>query len=120
MTSGLMASGPGASRPYGAGMAGRREPENLGDILERVLDKGLVIVGDIRVNLLEIELLTIKLRLVIASLETARDVGINWWENDPWFGAQSVDGSGNSDLEAENKRLRKRVQELESGRDKGG
>ena len=51
----------------------------------RVLDKGLVIAGDIQVNLLDIELLTIKLRLVIASLETAREVGINWWESDPWL-----------------------------------
>ena len=58
---------------------------SLGDILERVLDKGLVIAGDIRVNLLDIELLTIKLRLVIASLETAKEVGIDWWEHDPWL-----------------------------------
>jgi hypothetical protein len=60
---------------YGPGSGS--EVTNLGDILERVLDKGLVIAGDIRVNLLDIELLTIKLRLVIASLETAREVGIN-------------------------------------------
>jgi hypothetical protein len=96
-------------------MARAREPTNLGDILERVLDKGLVIAGDIRVNLLDIELLTIKLRLVIASLETARNVGINWWENDPWFGGGSSNGSGHSELEAENRRLRERVRELESG-----
>jgi len=115
MTSGLMASGPGASRPYGAGMAGRREPANLGDILERVLDKGLVIVGDIRVNLLEIELLTIKLRLVIASLETARDVGINWWENDPWLSADAARRSNGGELEEENRRLKDRIAALESG-----
>jgi hypothetical protein len=80
---------------------------NLGDILERVLDKGLVIAGDIQVNLLDIELLTIKLRLVIASLETAREVGINWWEHDPWL------SGGNRDLENENRELRQRVAELE-------
>jgi hypothetical protein len=61
------------------------EPANLGDILERVLDRGLVIAGDIRVSLLDIELLTLKLRLVIASVDTARQMGIDWWEHDPWL-----------------------------------
>src|ERR687895_73815 len=55
---------------------------NLADILERVLDKGIVIAGDIQINLLEVELLTIKLRLLIASVERAREMGINWWETD--------------------------------------
>ena len=73
------------------------EPANLADILERVLDRGLVVIGDIRVNLLDIELLTIKLRLVIASLETAKQVGLDWWERDPWYTggdgqAHQVDG----------------------------
>jgi hypothetical protein len=82
---------------------------NLADILERVLDTGIVIAGDIRVNLLDIELLTIKLRLVIASLETAKEAGINWWESDPWL-------SGNSaKLQLENEQLRERVRELEMG-----
>ncbi len=92
-----------------------REPANLGDILERVLDKGLVIAGDIRVNLLDIELLTIKLRLVIASLETARDLGINWWENDPWLNAEASADARQSELEAENRHLRARLQELQAG-----
>lgn len=79
-----------APDPFGSGLGGRQAQSadratNLGDILERVLDKGLVIAGDIRVNLLDIELLTIKLRLVIASLETAKEVGIDWWEHDPWL-----------------------------------
>jgi hypothetical protein len=82
---------------------------NLGDILERVLDSGIVIAGDIRVNLLDIELLTIKLRLVVASLETAKEAGINWWENDPWLTGKS------SQLELENERLRERIEELENG-----
>ena len=98
---------------------------SLGDILERVLDKGLVIAGDIQVNLLDIELLTIKLRLVIASLDTARSVGINWWESDPWLSAEAAgrpdggdgdsDGDRNRKLRAEVRRLRDRVSELESG-----
>ena len=64
----------------------RRRPEsqaNLADILERVLDKGIVIAGDIQINLLDIELLTIKLRLLVASVDRAREMGINWWESDP-------------------------------------
>ena len=86
--------------------AGGGQSANLGDILERVLDKGLVIAGDIKVSLLDIELLTIKLRLVIASLETARQVGIDWWESDPWL-------TGDRGLERENEELRARVAELE-------
>jgi hypothetical protein len=104
-----------SSAPRGGSSLGGGQPANLGDILERVLDKGLVIVGDIRVNLLDIELLTIKLRLVIASLDTARQVGINWWESDPWLSAEAGDGSRGRDLEEENRRLRRRVKALESG-----
>ena len=110
--------------------SGSRSTTNLGDILERVLDKGIVIAGDIQVNLLDIELLTIKLRLVIASLDTARQVGINWWEADPWLSADAMrremdNGARNREavdqanhLEVENRRLRARVRELESGGDR--
>lgn len=97
-----LASPPGSLAANGASA-------NLGDILERVLDKGLVIAGDIKVNLLDIELLTIKLRLVLVSLETAREVGINWWETDPWLNGDA------KLLETQNKRLRQRVAELENG-----
>jgi hypothetical protein len=68
------------------------ESANLGDVLERVLDKGIVIAGDIQVNLLDIELLTIKLRLIVASVDTARRMGINWWESDPGLRADSYPG----------------------------
>jgi hypothetical protein len=74
-----------AADNYGGG----HQPANLGDILERVLDRGLVIVGDIRVSLLDIELLTIKLRLLIASVDTARELGIDWWEHDPWLSSKA-------------------------------
>ncbi|NBH01750.1 gas vesicle protein [Amycolatopsis sp. SID8362] len=106
MTTGQPVTAP-AAQP-GLGAAGNHQPANLGDILERVLDKGLVIAGDIRVNLLDIELLTIKLRLVVASLETAKDVGIDWWESDPWL---TGDDGG---VREENKQLRARVAELEA------
>src|SRR5437868_15446716 len=99
MTEGVVQRGAGAAQGFGSGSGGGQP--NLGDILERVLDKGLVIVGDIRVNLLDIELLTIKLRLLIASVETARELGIDWWESDPWLTSDS-----NKVLE-ENRRLRR-------------
>jgi hypothetical protein len=119
MTSGnVVQSSSGAAQSYGSGLGGAgHEPANLGDILERVLDKGLVIAGDIQVNLLDIELLTIKLRLVIASLETAREVGINWWENDPWLSAQAAEGNSHRELQDENRRLRDRISALEAGSD---
>jgi hypothetical protein len=87
----------------GGGVSGSHEPANLGDILERVLDRGLVIVGDIRVNLLDIELLTIKLRLLVASVDTARELGIDWWQHDPWL------TSDNNELAEENRRLRREL-----------
>jgi hypothetical protein len=87
----------------------RQQSTNLADILERVLDKGIVIAGDIRVNLLDIELLTIQIRLLIASVDKAREIGIDWWEHDPTL------SSGQRDLPEENRRLRERVGELEAG-----
>jgi Gas vesicle protein len=91
---------------------------NLADILERVLDKGIVIAGDIQINLLDIELLTIKLRLLIASVDRAREMGINWWESDQSL--QSIergeDDGGDShrtQLERENRELRERLERLE-------
>jgi len=96
------------------------QPANLGDILERVLDKGIVIAGDIRVNLLDIELLTIKLRLVIASLDTASQVGINWWQADPWLSAEAANGANSRELEEENRQLHSRIKALEArSRDDG-
>jgi len=88
--------------------------DNLADILERVLDKGIVIAGDIQINLLDIELLTIKLRLLIASVDRAREMGINWWESDTTL--QSL-GPGDdvepSQLEQQNRELRERLDRLE-------
>src|SRR3954469_2206817 len=62
-----------------------RSGESLADILERVLDKGVVIAGDIVVNVLDIELLTLKVRLIIASADTAKAMGIDWWTSDPFL-----------------------------------
>src|SRR5437588_9447535 len=83
-------------------------PSNLADILERVLDKGIVIAGDIQINLLEIELLTIKLRLLVASVDRAREMGINWWESDSW-----LTGSEKQLQKGSNGELQERVDRLE-------
>ncbi|MGZ8742898.1 MAG: gas vesicle protein [Nocardioides sp.] len=104
------------TRPYNPPMAGassRPQPANLADILERVLDKGIIIAGDIRVNLLDIELLTIKIRLLIVSVDKAQEMGIDWWRNDPML-TTSEQG-----LADENRRLRERLEALEAGSSNG-
>jgi Gas vesicle protein len=95
----------------GAGALGR-QPDSLADVLERVLDKGIVIAGDIVVNVLDIELLTLKLRLFVSSAETAREMGLDWWSHDPFFSGRQelpADGDGAAEVEA----LRERVAALE-------
>ena len=93
--------------PAGPVFTGNRAPagQNLADVLERVLDKGIVVVGDIQVRLLDIELLTIKIRLMVASVDRAREMGINWWENDPFLNSLDEQDKG--------RELEDRVRELE-------
>jgi Gas vesicle synthesis protein GvpL/GvpF/Gas vesicle protein len=102
---------PAESPALSPGPLSGPQPANLGDILERVLDKGIVIAGDIRVNLLDIELLTIKLRLVITSLDTASQVGINWWQADPWLSTAIVADVG--DREYGQAALRRNLEDLD-------
>lgn len=96
--------------------------ESLADVLERVLDKGVVIAGDVVVNVLDIELLTLKLRLLVASADTAKSMGIDWWENDPFLnsrarseqdGKQPLTEQDRAALEQENDELRQRLERLE-------
>jgi hypothetical protein len=82
---------------------------NLADILERVLDKGIVIAGDIKIDLLDIELLTIRLRLFVSSVDTAKKAGIDWWETDPALSSRAA----RSALQDENIDLRARLAALE-------
>jgi hypothetical protein len=96
-------------RRPGSSLPGHPASDSLADILERVLDKGIVIAGDIQINLLDIELLTIKLRLLIASVDRAKEMGIDWWESDPMLSS----GSRRSELEKENDELRQRLKRLE-------
>jgi len=85
--------------------------QSLADVLERVLDKGIVIVGDIQVRLLDIELLTIKIRLLVASVDKAKEIGVNWWESDEFASAQSLDGDSedSDELASRVKALEERV-----------
>jgi hypothetical protein len=101
MTNGITQIGTGGMTRRAPG------PESLADVLERVLDKGVVIIGDVGVSILDIELLTLKIRLLIASADTARDMGIDWWTGDPFFSSEARRS------EAEIESLRDRIAELE-------
>jgi len=83
---------------------------NLADILERVLDKGIVIAGDIKIQIADVDLLTIKIRLLIASVDKAMEMGINWWQQDPYLSAQAKE----TEIEQENEALKKRLERLEA------
>ena len=115
----LTPSGGGAlaPQPAQADLAAPAEAANLGDILLRVLDQGIVIAGDIQINLLDIELLTIKLRLLVASVERAQEMGINWWESDPTLKAGGANGDDPTRALAE--RVEELERRLEAGPDPG-
>jgi hypothetical protein len=82
---------------------------NLADILERVLDKGIVIAGDIKIQIADVDLLTIKIRLLVASVDKAMEMGINWWQQDSYLSSEARE----AEIEKENKVLRKRLERLE-------
>src|SRR5688572_30367330 len=112
---------PARQQRAGGGGSG----ESLADVLERVLDKGLVIAGDVRINLLDIELLTIKIRLLIASADKAREMGIDWWTSDPDYSSKARLGqkekNGQGAVEGgdgETKKLNERLDRLEARLDR--
>ena len=82
---------------------------NLADILERVLDKGIVIAGDVKIQIADIDLLNIKIRLLIASVDKAMEMGINWWQKDSFLSSKAKQ----AEIEKENAEMRKRVELLE-------
>lgn len=86
---------------------GHGRSTGLVDVLDRVLDKGLVIAGDIKVSLAEVELLTIRIRLLICSIDKAEQIGLDWWKFDHHL------SPGKQALSAENEDLRKQVRALE-------
>jgi hypothetical protein len=78
-------------------------------VLDRILDKGLVIAGDIRVNLANVELLTIQVRLLVCSIDKAEQIGLDWWRADPTLSG----GAESARLREENQLLRERLELLE-------
>lgn len=80
----------------------------LADVLERVLDKGIVIAGDISVSVANTELLNIRIRLLISSVDKAKEIGINWWENNPHFSTRA------QELTQANQELQQRIENLEA------
>src|SRR5256712_9783723 len=92
------------------GVAVPRESTTLADLLDRVLDKGLVVAGDVSVSLANVELLTIRIRLLVCSIDKAEQIGLNWWRNEPAFGGtRKTDGIGAGDVA----RLEARIAQLE-------
>jgi hypothetical protein len=89
-------------------VVGASQPATLADLLERVLDKGIVIAGDITLSLGTVEVLTLKIRLLIASVDKAQEIGINWWQSDPALSSRA------KALEEERDQLKERLDRLEA------
>ena len=88
-----------------------RQPQGLVDILDKILDKGLVVAGDVKVSLANVELLTIQLRLVICSIDKAQEIGINWWRADRFYSAEAQRALPSAD---EYNALKSRIEQLEN------
>jgi hypothetical protein len=95
-------------------LPGSHRATGLVDVLDRVLDKGLVIAGDIKVSLAEVELLTIRIRLLVCSLDKAQEIGLDWWRYDRDLspGAARTAPGEQDDLRAEIRQLAARVEAL--------
>ena len=92
---------------------GPHRSQGLVDILDRILDKGLVIAGDIKVNLANVELLTIQIRLLVCSIDKAEQIGMNWWRTDPHFGKPEVGASEMRQLADKLDELQKKLEQIE-------
>jgi hypothetical protein len=101
--------------------AGHSRPSTgLVDVLDRVLDKGLVVAGDIRVSLAEVELLTIRIRLLVCSLDKAQEIGLDWWKYDQYLSpGQSRVARENQELRDQVRLLEKRIADLTEGKRTG-
>ena len=86
------------------------EATNLADILERVLDKGIVIAGDIKISIADVDLLNIKIRLLVASVDKAMEMGINWWQQDTYLTSKAKE----TEIAKENAVLKKRLDKIEN------
>jgi hypothetical protein len=98
---------PARSSGGGRQIANPSGTTNLAEILERVLDKGIVIAGDITVSLGQVELLSIKIRLIVASIDKAQEIGIDWWRSDPSLSSNA------KQLELQNEQLKSRLDRME-------
>ncbi|KPL58206.1 gas vesicle protein [Rossellomorea vietnamensis] len=94
------------------GMEHPVQSNTIVDVLEKILDKGVVVAGDITVGIADVELLTIKIRLIVASVDKAKEIGMDWWENDPYLSSKAADNNTRA-LEEENKKLQERLESLE-------
>ena len=99
-------------------LPGSHRATGLVDVLDRVLDKGLVIAGDIKVSLAEVELLTIRIRLLVCSLDKAQEIGLDWWRYDRDLspGAARAAASEHEELRAEIRQLQERIDALAGAR----
>jgi hypothetical protein len=97
-------------------LPGAHRSTGLVDVLDRVLDKGLVIAGDIKVSLAEVELLTIRIRLLVCSLDKAQEIGLDWWRYDRDLSPGATGAAAHADLRAEIRQLQERIDELAGSR----
>ncbi|MDQ6737127.1 MAG: gas vesicle protein [Gemmatimonadota bacterium] len=86
----------------------------LVEILDRVLDKGLVIAGDIKINLANVELLTIQIRLLVCSIDKAEQIGMNWWRHDPRLTSQTAPALSGTDVTERLERIERQLEKLSS------
>src|SRR3954451_15477740 len=93
-------------------LPGAHRSTGLVDVLDRVLDKGLVIAGDIKVSLAEVELLTIRIRLLVCSLDKAQEIGLDWWRYDRDLSPGAAAGAAHDELRTEIRQLRERIDQL--------
>lgn len=87
--------------------------QGLVDVLDRILDKGLVIAGDIKINLANVELLTVQVRLLVCSIDKAEKIGMNWWRTDPHYARPEFDAAGLQLLNDKLDRLSERLEAIE-------
>lgn len=93
---------------------GPHRSQGLVDVLDRILDKGLVIAGDIKVNLANVELLTIQIRLLVCSIDKAEQIGMNWWRTDPHFAKNAIEPNQVQALSEKLDELNSRLAQLEN------
>jgi hypothetical protein len=93
---------------------GPQRSQGLVDILDRILDKGLVVAGDIKINLANVELLTIRIRLLVCSIDKAEEIGMNWWRTDPNYASAAIENADVAALSAKLDALATKLDSIET------